>query len=117
MATILVVDDEPDIRFLLKVILEGAGHDVLQAHHGRRALEMIREELPDAVVTDWVMPRMTGPELIEELRAAPATSSLRILLVTSQLESVAGVDAFIRKPLDPDELLDTIERLLQGVRE
>lgn len=116
MATIVVVDDEQDIRFLLRIVLERAGHRVLEAHHGQRALEVVLAESPDAVVTDWMMPRMTGPELIRELRSRSATKSLPIFLLTAQSDPDAeGLDV-ITKPFDPEELVSAIARVLETNR-
>ena len=67
MARILVVDDEPDQRALLRRIFERAGHEVWDAGNGAAALEVVRESVPDLVVTDMMMPVMGGPELMMEL--------------------------------------------------
>ena len=73
MATILIVDDEPDMRFLLKLVFEAAGHRIVQANHGVAALEHVQESRPDLVVTDVMMPVLDGLGLIERLRSDPET--------------------------------------------
>ena len=66
MATILVIDDQKPIRTLLRLVLEGAGHDVLEASSGRLGLELYRERSADLIITDIVMPEMDGLELMLE---------------------------------------------------
>jgi two-component system chemotaxis response regulator CheY len=107
MATILVVDDEPDVRFLLKMLFEAAGHRIIQAHHGAVALELLRESRPDLIVTDVMMPVVDGPELIERLRADPATADIPILVLSAHAGAVAGADAALAKPFRPHEMLAT----------
>src|SRR6266705_684210 len=79
MPRILVVDDEPDQRFMLRRIFERAGHDVTEVGDGAAALAVVRESPPDLVVTDMMMPVMDGPELIRCLRGEPATAGIPIL--------------------------------------
>ena len=71
VATILIVDDEPDMRFLLKLVFEAAGHRIVQANHGVAALERVQESRPDLIVTDVMMPMLDGLGLIERLRSDP----------------------------------------------
>jgi CheY-like chemotaxis protein len=74
VSRILVVDDEPDQRFLLRRIFERAGHEVSDATDGAAALRAVRESAPDLVVTDMMMPVMSGVELVRCLRGDPATA-------------------------------------------
>lgn len=114
MATILVVEDEPDMLFLLGMVLRRAGYEVVEAPHGAAALERLEESQPDLVVTDLMMPVMDGGELIARLRADPKTEAIPILLVSANPNHTAGADAILRKPFDPDELLERIRTVLQG---
>lgn len=114
MATILIVDDESDVRFLLRMAFEAAGHRVLQAHHGASALERLQESRPDLIVTDVMMPVLDGPELIERLRSDPATDAIPILVLSSQPHSMAGADATLAKPFRPHEVLATGLALIEG---
>ena len=68
MATILVIDDQETIRTLLRAVLEGAGHEVLEASNGLLGLERSRERAPDVVILDLLMPEMNGLELMAELK-------------------------------------------------
>jgi CheY-like chemotaxis protein len=105
--TILIVDDESNMRFLIRLILESGGFEVVEAPHGSAALERARESRPALIVTDLMMPVMTGRELIEHLRADPGTASIPIVVVSASATSVAA-DAVLAKPFDPTDLLDLV---------
>ncbi|MEU4625612.1 response regulator [Actinoplanes sp. NPDC023801] len=117
MSTILVVDDEPDLRFLLRRILTRAGYQVAEAGNGAVALEEVRRVRPDLVVTDMMMPVMAGPELIQRLRADPCTASIPILSVSSDWQLAVDADAALGKPYERAELLEIAERLLKEGRD
>jgi CheY-like chemotaxis protein len=105
---IVVVDDDPDVRFMFKLIFEGAGYHVSEARNGVAALILIRDSPPDLVVTDLVMPEMDGHELIGRIRADERTASVPILAVTGYpgaREQASGVDAVLSKPVDRAGLL------------
>jgi len=85
----LVVDDEPDLRFILRRIFEKAGHEVIDAGDGAAALECVRRSRPELVVMDMMMPVMNGQELIRRLRADPATAQIAILAVSGKASSRA----------------------------
>jgi CheY-like chemotaxis protein len=110
--TILVVDDESNMRFVLRMILEDGGYEVVEAAHGAAALERAKESQPDLVVTDLMMPVMTGRELIERLRADPQTAEIPIVAISANSSvTLDDVDALLGKPFDPDELLETARSL------
>lgn len=117
MGTILVVDDEPDLRFLMRRILTGAGHQVVEAGNGEVALDAVRKAPPDLVVTDMMMPVMDGVELIRRLRADPATVSIPILSVSSHWYLAVDADAALAKPYERADLVATAERLLREGRD
>lgn len=115
MSTILIVDDESNMRFLLRVTLEGAGYEVVEAPHGAAALQQARESPPDLVVTDLMMPVMTGRKLIDALRADPQTASVPVVVVTANPRtSLDAADAVLGKPFAPDELIETARSLARG---
>ena len=116
LARILVVDDEPGLRFLLRHVLEKAGHEVSDAQDGGVALEAIRRSPPDLVVTDIMMPVMDGAELIRRMRADPATSGIPILAVTGDSHRAAGADAVLAKPYVPEDLVAAAKTLLTQKR-
>ena len=114
MATILIVDDEPDVRFLLKMVFEAAGHQIIQAHHGAAGLERVRESRPDLIVTDVMMPILGGREFIEQVRSDPGTATMPILVLSSQARTVTGADVALTKPFRPHEVLAAGLSLLEG---
>ena len=109
--TVMVVDDEPDIRFLLRITLEGAGYRVVEAAHGEAALEQVRRSPPQLVVTDWMMPRMDGGELIERLRADESTRAIPILIISSTRAEPGSANAVLGKPFDLGELIVLVDEL------
>jgi CheY-like chemotaxis protein len=111
---VLVVDDEPDMRLLLRMVFEKAGHEVVEAHNGRVALERLHESRPDVLITDRMMPVMTGQELIGRLHAAPEDRDIPIVLVSANPEGVEGANAVLVKPYKPVEVLETALSLAEG---
>ncbi|MFA5891451.1 MAG: response regulator [Actinomycetota bacterium] len=112
--SILVVDDEPDVRFLLRMIFQGAGHSVVEARNGLVALDCVREAKPSVVVTDLMMPVMDGRELIERLRSDPQMAAVPILLISASPINGVGADAVLKKPFRSADLLALIQDLLEG---
>jgi len=118
-ATVLVVDDDPVILKLLEVNFEMEGFTVVRANDGVEGLERAREVLPDIVVLDVMMPRMTGHEVATALRADPATASIPIIFVTARAQSgdvergmELGVDDYVTKPFDPLDLIARVNVVL-----
>ena len=112
MSKILVVDDEPDLRFILRRIFERAGHEVAEASNGAEALGCVGRSLPDLLVTDMMMPVMGGAELISRLRADPATAQLPILAATGDSQLAGAADAVLPKPYLPAQVLAAADALL-----
>ena len=118
---ILLVDDDPALRTLLRTTFEVADVDVTEAESAAAARRRIRSARPDVIVLDVNMPQTTGLELCAELKADPATSDIPIILLTgstggtSAAAKRAGADAFVRKPFSPLELLSVAERLAGGL--
>jgi CheY-like chemotaxis protein len=110
---ILVVDDESNMRFLLRMVLEAEGYEVMEATHGATALELVQDDMPDLVVTDLMMPVMNGHDLIARLRSDAETAAIPILVVTANpsADVPAGADAALRKPFDADALIEAARSL------
>jgi CheY-like chemotaxis protein len=116
---ILCADDDPDILALLALRLEGAGFRVAQAVDGEQALALTRELQPSVVVLDVMMPRLMGIEVVEAIRADPATHDLRVILVSARAQQsdvevglTAGADAYLAKPFQASELIELVQSLL-----
>lgn len=118
-STILVVDDDPVILQLLQVSFEMDGFAVLTAADGAEGVAMARRERPDVVVSDVMMPRMSGLELLAELKNDPDTAGIPVLLLSAKAQNNdvsggldAGADDYVTKPFEPLDLLDRVTRLL-----
>ena len=118
-ATVLVVEDDPVILRLLEVNFELEGFGVVLAHDGEEGIAAARAQRPDIIVSDIMMPRMSGIELVEALKADDATASIPIILLsakaqTSDLKSGldAGADDYVTKPFEPLDLVDRVNALL-----
>lgn len=129
--TILVVDDEPNVRYYLANLLEDAGFNVMTAADGIDALDMIRTRKPDFISLDLVMPRKSGQKLLYELRQDKELSRIPVLIVTAHaqdelgkgdlediLESrmISGPGTYLEKPVKPLDYVRSVQRAL-GVEE
>jgi CheY-like chemotaxis protein len=110
--TILIVDDEPDVLFLLRLTLETAGYEVSEAAHGAEALAAIQHMRPSLLVTDLMMPVMDGRELIRHVRDAADTADLPIMLLSANPDNSSGADRVMRKPFNPRDLTRAIDELV-----
>ena len=112
MQTVLLVDDESNMRFLTRMILESAGYAVIEAPHGVAALERAKETRPDLVITDLMMPVMGGHELVERLRSDPETATIPIVVLSANSGSVrTTADFVLGKPFEPELLVETARTL------
>jgi CheY-like chemotaxis protein len=116
MATILVVDDEKPVRQFLVTAFEQQGHQVLEAYHGRHALNVLANSSlhPDLVLSDIMMPIVGGVELCNLLKADPSTADIPVVLMSaahSRAMAISNADAVITKPFD----LDTLDALIDGL--
>ncbi len=122
MATILVVDDLKANRDVLVTLLRYKGHRLLEAVDGREALSAVHAEHPDLVITDVLMPVMDGYELLRQLRMDSTTSAIPVVFYTAHygerearaLALSSGVSFVLTKPIEPEEALSIIERVLSG---
>jgi CheY-like chemotaxis protein len=117
MARILVVDDEPDERFLVGWRLRKQGHEVTVAENGAAGLRAAQEQVPDLVVTDIMMPVMDGVEFIRRLRGDPATAGIPILAASGDTHLAGAADAVLEKPYDDHSLVTIVNSLLEKGRE
>jgi len=115
-ATILVCDDDPSLRELVRAVL-GSGYRFIEAADGSEALELTRELRPDLIVLDVMLPGLSGIEVLEAIRTDAEISDMKVVVITAwshaEMEvQVAGADRFVSKPFDPDELSRAVEELL-----
>jgi CheY-like chemotaxis protein len=114
---VLVVEDDQSLRVVIRMVLEQARYEVLEARHGAAALELMESEMPDVVVADMRMPLMNGVELIGRLRSSPATASVPIVLLSGLLpdpEVTKLANAVVAKPFEPADLLAAIRGSLKS---
>src|SRR2546426_939289 len=116
---ILVVDDNPDAVVILRGALEARGFAVTVAESGTAALEAAGQELPDVILLDVMMPQMSGLEVLERLKSAPATTNIPVILVTAKTQDEdvisgyrIGADYYITKPFTTKQLLYGISLVL-----
>ncbi|HEX7713290.1 MAG TPA: response regulator [Bacillota bacterium] len=120
MAKILIVDDEPAIRFLISATLEDEGYELFEAADGLEASELIQENRPDLVILDVMMPGLTGYELCSRIKQDPVTQKIKVIMLTAKAQEQdklqsrqAGANYYLRKPFSPMELTQVVADLLQ----
>lgn len=119
---LLVVDDEPNLLRAVEACLRAEGFEVVTARSGRDALVSIAQTVPDLIVSDIRMPGMNGFELAQHLRASSRTMLVPVVFLTAKDETAdriegfrSGVDAYLTKPFEPDELVAVIKNILERV--
>ena len=117
---VLVVDDDPVILKLLEVNFEMEGFTVLVAHDGEEGIEVARSNQPDVIVSDIMMPKKSGLELVVALKGDTSTSEIPIILLSAKAQNAdvrtgleAGADDYVTKPFEPLDLVDRVNRLLE----
>ena len=120
MAKILIAEDERDIRDLITFTLRFAGHEVIPTSNGEEALQRSKVELPDLVLMDVRMPRMTGYEACEQLKADATTQDIPVVFLSAKGQEsevnaglAAGAEEYILKPFSPDQLTERIASILE----
>jgi len=117
--TILVADDEQDIRELVAYRLSRSGYRIIEARDGEEAFQLATDQALDMAVLDVMMPRLNGFDLTKRFRGAPVTERLPILLMSASVQEAdisrgfaAGADGYLTKPFTPDQLLTRVRELL-----
>jgi len=119
MKTLLLADDEANLRMLARITLDDPDYRILEAADGTTALSLARMEHPDLLVLDWMMPGLTGIEVARLLRQDPTTSDIPIIMLTAKGQiadkeqgEACGTYAYLVKPFSPLELLEKVESAL-----
>lgn len=119
--TILLVDDDPDIREIVRIVLEGQGTTILEASSGVEGLHLAKEKMPNLIILDWMMPGMQGIEVARVLQRDTDTGSIPVIMLTSrdadadfEQSRQVGVFAYLVKPFSPLQLVNTVESALEA---
>ena len=119
MARILVVDDEPAIPRIIRLLLEPQGHEVLVANDGSRGFAMAQRQVPDLIVLDLMMPVMDGTWLLKMLRGSEPTASMPVMVLSARSDDETqhqceafGVQTYLQKPFQAEELIGAVENLI-----
>jgi CheY-like chemotaxis protein len=115
--TVLIVEDDQSLRTVIRMVLEQARYEVLEARHGVAALELMESAMPDLVIADLRMPIMNGVELIGRLRSSAATASIPVVLLSGLLpdpEVTKLANAVVAKPFEPADLLAAVSGSLSA---
>lgn len=122
MTKILIAEDERDIRDLVTFSLKFGGFEVVQASNGQEAVERAQAEMPDLILMDVRMPKMTGYEACKALKAMPAMRHIPVVFLSAKGQESeiqqgveAGAEEYILKPFAPDELTKQIKSVLERV--
>ena len=118
---IVYIEDDPEMIDLVVMILSRRGFNVKGAHGGRRGLDLVIREVPDLVLLDLMMPGMDGWEVFQQIKANEQTRNIPIIVITAKAQAIdrvlglhiAKVDDYISKPFRPQELIDSIEKVLR----
>lgn len=117
---IVYIEDEPEMIDLVRLILTRKGYEVIGANGGREGLDKVRQDLPDLILLDLMMPDMDGWDVYQQIKAEDMTKDIPVIVVTAKAQSIdkvlglhiAKVDDYISKPFSPQELVDSVEKVL-----
>ena len=119
MSRVLVIDDDPDLGRVVRRVLELEGYEVVLSDDGLRGLAAAQRQRPDAIVLDLMMPVMDGYQVLAELRAAPRTKDVPVVVLsavaleeTKERVEAAGASAFLTKPFEPANLSRALVSLI-----
>lgn len=118
--TLLIVEDEPDIRDMLRFSLENAGFEVLEAETTKQSDLLIAKQVPDLILLDWMLPQVSGIKYAKQLKQQELTQAIPIIMLTAKAEEEnkikgleTGADDYITKPFSPKELIARIRAVLR----
>jgi len=117
---VVYIEDEPEMIDLVRLILSRKGYEVIGANGGREGLDTIRQKLPDLVLLDLMMPDMDGWDVYQQMKSVEATRDIPVIVITAKAQSIdkvlglhiAKVDDYISKPFSPQELVESVEKVI-----
>jgi CheY-like chemotaxis protein len=120
LATVLICDDEPSLRELIRISLDGP-YEFVEADDGEESLELARRVRPDVMILDMMMPRRTGLEVLSAVRQEEELADIRVIVLTAQPAAreqalEGGADVVMVKPFEPEEIVAAVEELLADRR-
>lgn len=118
---VVYIEDEQEMIDLVRLILNRKGFEVLGANGGREGLDLIRQESPDLVLLDLMMPDMDGWDVFQRMKADESTRDIPVIVITAKAQNIdrvlglhiAKVDDYISKPFSPQELIESIDQVLR----
>lgn len=120
MPKILVVDDVKAEREMMRKYLVDAGYNVITANDGKEALDIVSQDKPDAIVTDWMMAQMGGLDICRNLKTNPETASIPIVACTAKSREVdrlwakkQGIKGYVTKPYSPEQLVNALKEVME----
>lgn len=119
---VIYIEDDSEMIALVSLILTRRGYAIRGAHGGHEGLDLIRQELPDIILLDLMMPDMDGWDVYQQVKANDATAHIPVIIITAKSQTIdqvlglhiAKVDDYICKPFRPQELIDSIEKILNA---
>jgi two-component system phosphate regulon response regulator PhoB len=113
---VLVAEDDPSVQLTLRFVLEDAGFQVVVASDGEQALAVVRAAPPDAILLDFMMPKLTGLEVLNALRRDDRTATIPVMMLTgmahSEMRALDGGVEYVSKPFSPDDLVGRLRSLV-----
>jgi DNA-binding response OmpR family regulator len=120
LSTVLIADDDPNVRELCRMILSIEGFRVLEAEDARGCVELARSEQPDLVLLDWMMPDVDGMDALRALKASPATQDVPVVMLTAldgmsqiTIATLNGAEGYVTKPFEAEDLLSLVRRFTE----
>ena len=118
--TVMIIEDEPALRTMLRYTLEPHNFNVIEAEDGQEALTLIKKQCPDIILMDWMLPHITGVTLTKQLKSRDDTQHIPIILLTAKAEEenkligfASGADDYVVKPFSPKELMARMPAVLR----
>ncbi len=123
-ASILYIEDDPEMIDLVSLILNRLGYQVTGANGGRKGLELVKSSLPDLILLDLMMPDMDGWDVYHQLKNSDPTKNIPVIIITARSQTIdkvlafqiAKVDDYIIKPFKPAELIESVKKVLTAVK-